>query len=321
MTSDFGFETTSDEAVTALADQIKGKTILVTGATLGGIGAETARAIAKHQPKLVIVAGRRQEALDDIIRKIKQETPAANLRSLVIDLASFESVHAAADQVNQYEEPIDVLINNAAIMAPPYHTTKDGFEAQFGTNHLGPFLFTALIFNRILASTTGEPRIINVASRGHILCPILFDDYGFSNGEKYNRWHAYGQSKTANMLFSKELAKRYKDKGLVSFSLHPGVIATNLSRDVLETKEQKLARTTYDGILYYSVNSTQQKTIPQGASTTIVAAFDPTIKPYSGSYLQDCRIDNESPRDYALDEFNAEKLWLLSEKLVGKQFP
>ncbi|KAI9289939.1 hypothetical protein BC943DRAFT_312949 [Umbelopsis sp. AD052] len=321
MAFDFGFETTSDEAATALADQIKGKTILITGASLNGIGAETANALAKHQPKLVIVAGRRQEALDETIQKIKQETPDANLRSLVVDLASFESVKAAAKQVNQYEEPIDILINNAAIMAPPYHTTQEGFEAQFGTNHLGPFLFTALIFDRILASTSGEPRIINVASRGHILCPILFDDYGFSNGEKYDKWHAYGQSKTANMLFSKELAKRYKNKGLVSFSLHPGVIATNLSRDVYESQEEKLQRKTYDGILYYSVNSTKQKTISQGASTTIVAAFDPSLKPYSGSYLQDCRVDNESPREYALDDANAERLWALSEKLVGKGFP
>lgn len=321
MTFDFGFETTSDEAAAALAGQIRGKTILVTGATPGGIGFETARALAKHQPKLVIVAGRREEVLNDAIRKIKEDTPDANLRPLIIDLASFESVKAAAKQVNQYEEPIDVLINNAAIMAPPYHVTKEGFEAQFGTNHLGPFLFTALIFNRVLASSTREPRIINVASRGHILCPILFDDYGFSDGKKYNKWHAYGQSKTANMLFSKELAKRYKDKGLVSFSLHPGVIATNLSRDVHESQEEKLGRTTYDGILYYSVNSTKQKTVSQGASTTIVAAFDPSLKPYSGSYLQDCRIDNESPRDYALDEANAEKLWALSENLVETNFP
>lgn len=321
MTFDFGFETTSDEAAAALADQIRGKTILVTGATPGGIGFETARALAKHQPKLVIVAGRREEALNDAIQKIKEEAPDANLRSLIVDLASFESVKVAAKQVNQYAEPIDVLINNAAIMAPPYHTTKEGFEAQFGTNHLGPFLFTALIFNRVLASSTGEPRIINVASRGHILCPILFDDYGFSDGKKYNKWHAYGQSKTANMLFSKELAKRYKDKGLVSFSLHPGVIATNLSRDVHESQEEKLGRTTYDGILYYSVNSTKQKTVSQGASTTIIASFDPSLKPYSGSYLQDCRVDNESPRDYALDEANAEKLWALSEKLVETNFP
>lgn len=320
MTSHFGFDTTSDDAAAAFADQIKGKTVLVTGATWGGLGAETARVIAKHDPKLVIVAGRREEALDDTIQKIKAETPNANLRPLIIDLGSFQSVRAAAKEINAYVDPIDVLINNAAIMAPPYHTTQEGFEAQFGTNHLGPFLFTSLIFDRILASKTGEPRIVNVSSRGHHFCPILFEDYGFAGGDNYNRWHAYGQSKTANILFSRELAKRYGSKGLTAFSLHPGVIRTNLSRDVNETPEEKLQRKTYDGIFYYSVNSTKQKTISQGTSTTIVAAFDPSIKSQNGSYLNDARIDNESAREYALDDSNAERLWELSERLVGGKF-
>src|ERR1700710_1288187 len=117
-------------------------------------------------------------------------------------------------------------------MASPYYTTKDGFEAQIGTNHLGPFVFTNLILPRILASKTGSPRIVSVSSAGHFLSPVKFDDPSFQGGKAYAKWEAYGQSKTANILFAKELVKRYGSKSLIAFSLHPGTIQTNLSRDI-----------------------------------------------------------------------------------------
>ncbi|KAK9761280.1 hypothetical protein K7432_013937 [Basidiobolus ranarum] len=163
----FNNETTAEEAAALFANDIKGKAVLVTGGTLGGLGAEAARVIAKYSAGPVILSGRKQDALDDSIKKIKEETPEAKLRSLIIDLASLESVRHAAKVVNEYSEPIDILINNAAIMASPYSTLTDGFESQFGVNHLGPFLFTNLILPRILASKTGAPRIVNVSSIGH----------------------------------------------------------------------------------------------------------------------------------------------------------
>jgi NAD(P)-dependent dehydrogenase (short-subunit alcohol dehydrogenase family) len=316
--NNFGRETTADEAASFYASEIQGKTVLVTGSTWGGLGAESARVIAKHNPKLLILAGRKQEALDETVQKIKEESPKANLRTLIIDLASLESVKKAAAEVNQYPEPIDVLINNAGIMASPYHTTKDGFEGQLGTNHLGPFVFTNLILPRVLASSSR--RIVNVSSGLSALSSIHFDDPQFKNGETYAKWVAYGQSKTANILFSRELAKRYGSKGLVAFSLHPGVIATNLARDV---KPEEFEVPFYDAWGQPFDSSTVDfKTLEAGSSTHIVAAFDQSIKDQSGSYLDNCQIANDSQhlRPYATNDENAHKLWTLSEQLVEQQF-
>ncbi|GAB5587120.1 hypothetical protein Unana1_02020 [Umbelopsis nana] len=318
MSHNFGFHTPADEVAQAFHNEIKGKTVLVTGCTWGGLGGEAARVIAKYDAGLVIVAGRKQEALDDTIGKIKAETPSANLRSLILDLASLESCKKAATEVNAYAEPIDVLINNAAIMSCPYHTTKDGFEAQVGTNHLGPFVFTNLILPKILASKTGSPRIVNVSSIGHIFSPIRFDDPFFNDGKDYDKWASYGQSKTANILFARELSKRYKSKGLVVFSLHPGGIRTNLGRDLSSNEFDTLLKD-YDGnpVDFSNVNF---KTLPQGTATHIVAAFDPSIKSHSGSYLEDCQIANDNLKPWANDEAQAERLWTLSERLVGQKF-
>ncbi|KAH8551427.1 hypothetical protein BGW37DRAFT_513254 [Umbelopsis sp. PMI_123] len=316
----FGNQTEAEEVATYFGNEIKGKTVLITGCTWGGLGAEAARVVAKHHAGLVIVAGRKQESLDDTIQKIKEETPSANVRPLIIDLASLESVRKAAAEVNAYPEAIDVLINNAAIMASPYHTTKDGFEAQFGTNHIGPFLFTNLIMPKLLASKTGAPppRIVNVSSIGHIFSPIRFDDPFFENGKTYQKWTSYGQSKTANMLFARELAKRYKNKGLTAFSLHPGGINTNLARDV-KPEEFSEPLQDYDGNTI-DFSKMEWKSIPQGTSTHIVAAFDPNITSDSGSYLNDCQIAVDQAKAYAKDDTQAEKLWKLSETLVGQTF-
>lgn len=319
MSAQFSKETTSEAAASFFADEINGKTVLVTGANWGGLGAEAARVIAKNGAGLVILAGRRQESLDETIQKIKAESPNANLRSLILDLSSLESVRQAAQEVNQYPETIDVLINNAAVMATPYSITKDGFELQFGTNHLGHFLFTGLILSRIMASK--EPRIVNVSSFGHNFCPILYDDPGFSKGAVYHKWHAYGQAKTANILFSRELANRYGDKGLTAFSLHPGHIMTPLAKHINVEDEVKSERVDYYGNkVPKPADLLGFKTIQQGTSTHIVAAFDPSIKSQNGSYLQDARIDNDSVKGWAKDDQNAARLWELSEKLVGYTF-
>ncbi|ORX88406.1 NAD(P)-binding protein [Basidiobolus meristosporus CBS 931.73] len=266
MAHQFGKETTAEEVAAVLSKSIQGKTVLITGATWGGLGAEAARVIAKHGAALVIVAGRRKEALEETISNIKKE---------------------AAKEVNGYTEPIDVLINNAAIMASSYAKTEDGFEAH----------------------------------GGHRISPIRFTDPGFSNGDVYNKWQAYGQSKTANILFAKELSTRYKGQGVAAFSLHPGVIETNLANHLNMEEEIHGDTLGADGTPVFTAASAKlmtRKTIPQGTSTHIVAAFDPAIQEQSGSYLQDAHIDNEAARPYALDDENAKKLWELSENLVGE---
>lgn len=310
----FNKKSTADEVANHFSTEIKGKNVLVTGCTLGGLGAEAARVIAKNGAALVILSGRNKSKIQATIKSIKEETPGANLRPLVMDLASLESVRKAATEVNAYPEHIDVLINNAAIMAHPFSKTVDGFEDQFGTNHLGPFLFTTSILPKIMASKS--PRIVNVSSTGHRFSPIRFDDPTFEKG--YNKWTAYGQAKTANMLFAKELSNKYKSKGLTSFSLHPGGIMTNLASHLDFQEEMASGFIDYNGEpLFDPSQPVEFKTVPEGTATHIVAAFDPEIASQTGSYLYDCQVANDKARPYALDDEQAAKLWTLSEDLVA----
>ncbi|GAB5587122.1 hypothetical protein Unana1_02022 [Umbelopsis nana] len=316
MTILFTDQTTAEEAAAALAKEIRGKTVLITGATWGGLGAESARVIAKHSPRLIILACRKEQSVLETIDKIKAEVPSAPLRPLMLDLASLKSVRKAAKEVNYYTEPIDVLINNAGIMAPPYFKTEDGFEGQLGVNHLCPFEFTNLIMPRILASNT--PRIVNVSSTVHWLSPIRYDDPGFSEGIVYDNFQAYGQSKTANILFSKELSRRYKDDGLLAFSLHPGGVNTNLLRHFDIAQVLKEGVTDYKGNSF-DLTAVKWKSLEVGSATHIVAAFDPSIADQNGSYLEDAQVNNGLARPDALDEENAIKLWDFSERLLAEK--
>jgi NAD(P)-dependent dehydrogenase (short-subunit alcohol dehydrogenase family) len=213
------------------ASSIAGKIVLTTGVTQGGLGATFLEEIAKHKPKLLILAGRCHSKVQATAGKIKSNPESADVetRILILDLASQTQVREAAKQVLSYpEDRIDVLVNSAGIMAGPYRTTEDGIEAQFGSNHIGHFLFTNLIMRKMLASPS--PRVVNVASDGHRFSGIRFNDYNFSNGKAYDQWEAYGQSKTANILFSKALASKLGTRGLSSYSLHPGVtLGTSLA--------------------------------------------------------------------------------------------
>eukprot|EP00918_Siedleckia_nematoides_P005413 GHVU01011936.1.p1 GENE.GHVU01011936.1~~GHVU01011936.1.p1 ORF type:complete len:187 (-),score=12.83 GHVU01011936.1:406-966(-) len=168
MSHKFGENTTAEEVGQALSANVKGKNVLITGVAPDGLGGEAARVTAKYA-NLVIIAGRNLDKLEQSVKQIKSETPAANIRTLVVDFTSLESVRRAAAEVIAYSEPINVLINNAGIMASPYSVTAEGFESQFGTNHLAPFLFTALIFPRLVedSSPSSPSRVINISSRGH----------------------------------------------------------------------------------------------------------------------------------------------------------
>lgn len=198
--------------------------------------------------------------------------------------------------MNAYDFKIDVLINNAAIMASPEFTRSvDGIENQFATNHVGPSLFTVLIKSALSHGV----RIVNVSSLAVRYSPVRFDDLDFGNGKNYVKWEAYGQSKSANALFSVSLAKKWTDIGATAFSLHPGIIETNLANTI--TLEEKIATGMFnaDGT---PGDKYDWKSIPQGAATTIVAAFDPEIAPHSGDYLSDCIVDNAAGAAHAVDE-------------------
>jgi len=305
------------------ASHIAGKIVLVTGVTPGGTGAIFVETIARHKPKLLILAGRTHSKVQATADKIASD--AANVgvetRVLVLDLASQKQVRKAAEEVLAYPEPsIDVLVNSAGIMAGPYRTTEEGIELQFGSNHIGHFLFTNLIVPKIMASRS--PRIINVSSDGHRLSPVRFNDWNFQDGKAYNQWVAYAQSKSANILFSKALAQKLGSKGLRSFSLHPGVmLGTSLGPGLDETdfKELKALDKAIGEPFGEDDAGFDLKNSDEMAATHVVAAFDPRLDSFNGAYLENGNV-SQNARSTVTVPGDAEKLWELSEKLIGQQF-
>ncbi|GKT84093.1 short-chain dehydrogenase/reductase family [Colletotrichum tofieldiae] len=182
MAPQLGFETTGTELVAEYADHIKGKTILVTGVSPGGLGAAFAEKTAAGAPALLILAGRNTAKVQQTADAITAAHPGVGVKALEFDLGSFKSVRKAAETVNGWEDvlKIDVLVNNAGVMATPWGKTEDGFETQFGTNHLGPFLFTNLVIGKVMAAEA--PRIVMVSSDGHRMGHIRWTDYNFNVG-------------------------------------------------------------------------------------------------------------------------------------------
>lgn len=318
--SGFGWASTTDEGLEGV--DLSGKTAFITGAN-SGLGQETARAMAARGAHIVM-AGRDQGKLDEAMAAIHAEQPEAQLDTITLDLASLESIRAATSRARQRFEKIDLLINNAGVMACPFEHTADGFERQFGTNHLGHFALTAELMP-LIERGTGQ-RIVNLSSRGHHFAPVDFDDPNFAH-RPYDPWASYGQSKTANILFTVGLEARFAVMGIHAYAVHPGGIQTNLGRHMTpEMIEVLMARvTTSDAGFAW-------KTIPQGAATTCWAATAPELEGGSGIgggvYCEDCHVaevDDESAaggvRSYALNSSYADRLWKLSEELTGAKFP
>jgi NAD(P)-dependent dehydrogenase (short-subunit alcohol dehydrogenase family) len=223
-------KTTCDELVKVYASHIKGKTVITTGVSAGGMGSAFVTSIARAQPSLLILAGRTRDKLQETARAILQDNPNVAVRPVVVDLASMASVRQAAADINAWDDvpKIDVLVNSAGIMKVPYQLTPDGFELTLATNYLGHFLFTNLIMDKLMAAAS--PRVILLGSDAHRLSPLRWGDPQFDNGTLYNGWAAYGQSKTALMLMAISLAEKLGNKGLRVFAIHPGVVmGTNLT--------------------------------------------------------------------------------------------
>lgn len=314
--SAFGWASTTDEVLEGI--DLSGRTAFITGAN-SGLGQETARAMAAKGAH-VVLAGRDQAKLDEAVAAILATVPKAQLDTITVDLASLESIRAATSRARQRFAKIDLLINNAGVMATPFEHTADGFERQFGTNHLGHFALTAELMPLIEAGDA--KRIVNLSSRGHHMGPVHFDDPNFVH-RPYDPWSSYGQSKTANVLFSVGIEARYAVMGIHAYAVHPGGIETNLGRHMTqEMREALMARiTSRDGGFAW-------KTIPQGAATSCWAATAPELEGKGGVYCEDCHVaevDDESAsggvRSYALNPSFADQLWKLSEELTGAKFP
>ncbi|KAK4500828.1 hypothetical protein PRZ48_009020 [Zasmidium cellare] len=224
MSSQLGFSTSINDLAREYAASVRGKTILITGVTAKSIGAAFVLGIAATSPKLIILAGRTKAKVEQTGKDLEAAHPTIPWRLLELDLADQDQIRRAAGEVVRYEEIIDVLVLNAGVMSTPWSTTKQGIEMQFGVNHVRYFLFANLIIPKILKSPA--PRVVLTTSDGHRLSPIRFYDHNFDNGKTYNSWYAYGQSKTANMLYARSLAAKLPS--LLVFSHHPGVINTEL---------------------------------------------------------------------------------------------
>lgn len=279
---------------------LKGKTVVITGANTG-IGKETAVDLAARGAR-VIIGCRNMEKGKEALKEIQDRSKNTNVFLEKLDLASLESVRSFADNILNSEPRLDILINNAGVMACPYQKTKDGFEMQFGVNHLGHFLLTLLLLDRLKHSQPS--RIINVSSSAHRMGDgkIKFDD--INHEKSYSSWGAYFDSKLANVLFTRELSKRLEGTHVTVNALHPGAVTTELQR-----------HSVLSSALFYPVRWYMFKTAEQGAQTTIHCAVSEEMEGVSGKYLRDCHI--VEPSKSAQDDEAATKLWEVSLKLVA----
>jgi NAD(P)-dependent dehydrogenase (short-subunit alcohol dehydrogenase family) len=306
ITTPFGSESTAAEVVAGV--DLTGKRAIVTGGS-SGIGVETARALAAAGAD-VTLAVRNAEAGRNVAEDITATTGNADLRVAELDLAVPRSIAAL---VAGWTGPLDVLVNNAGVMAiPDLQLTPEGWELQFATNHLGHFAL-AVGLHDALAKASAGARIVSLSSRGHLRSPVVFEDINFAS-RPYEPLVAYGQSKTANVLFAVEASRRWADEGVTANAVHPGAVATtNLSRHL---DPDELERIKAAGVYHY-------KSTEQGAATSVLVATSPELDGIGGRYFQDC---NEAPvvdpataeangtgvAGYAVDPANAERLWQLS---------
>ncbi|NND66755.1 MAG: SDR family NAD(P)-dependent oxidoreductase [Halioglobus sp.] len=309
----FNAESTTDQVIEGIS--LAGDIALVTGAS-SGLGVETSRALAAAGAEVVMLA-RDEAKLAAAADTLRQGNPDATFHTHLVDLASLDSVRHAADELRRKYPAIQLLINNAGVMACPLLRTADGFEMQFGTNHLGHFLLTCLLQPSLVAGAPG--RVVNLSSGGHKFANFNFDDPNYAQRD-YDKWQAYGESKTANVLFTVALDARLQGSGVRSLAVHPGVIMTELSRHMQQEDFESLsARAPGDGGLTF-------KSVEQGAATSTWAATSPDLVDCGGLYLEDCQVaepagpgSGNGVEDYALDTAAAERLWSLSEELVGER--
>ena len=307
-----GAERTTDHVLEGT--DLRGRRFLVTGASTG-LGEETTRAVAAHGAA-VTLAVRDLDRGPRAAERIRASVPDADLHVRRLDLASLAGVRRFAEEYRAEHDRLDVLVNNAGVMACPFATTEDGFELQFATNHLGHFLLAALLTPLLRAAAPA--RVVALSSRGHSRSDVDLDDPGFATSE-YEPWVAYGRSKTANALFAVAYDHHHAAEGIHAFSVHPGVIATELSRHLTDETLASLAERLPPGRRLHF------KTVPQGAATTVWAATAPELDDHGGAYLEDCHVARvtddpgatDGVRPYAIDPERAEALWARSEQLVG----
>jgi NAD(P)-dependent dehydrogenase (short-subunit alcohol dehydrogenase family) len=302
----FGATSTTDEVLEGV--NLKGKRVLVTGVS-AGLGVETARALVTHGAEVVGAA--------------RDLANGGGLELVELDLASLDSVRVCANALVDAAKPFDLVIANAGIMACPYGKTVDGFETQFGTNHLGHFV----LVNSIVSLMKPGSRLVNLSSAGHRYSDVDLDDPNFER-TPYDPWAAYGRSKTANILFAVEFDRRHKADGIRASAVHPGGIQTELSRHIGEEGINQLVERINAATRAAGEPDFKFKSIPQGAATTVWAGVVPAADEVGGRYCEDCHVAEIEPdaakragvKPYALNPETAKALWAKSEEMVGERF-
>lgn len=318
MAKTFGAESTADEVLQGV--DLSGKRVLVTG-TSAGLGVETARSLAAHGATVVGTA----RDLNKAQHALKEAFPAGSVPIDLVeaDLASLKSVRKAAADLIARGKPFDVIIANAGVMACPQGKTQDGFETQFGTNHLGHFV----LVNKLVPILKSGGRIVTLSSAGHQLSDVDIEDPNFER-TPYQPFTAYGRSKTANILYAVALDSRLKGRGVRATSIHPGGIQTELGRHLTpELIAQMMARIN-KGAAPGSAPAFRFKTVPQGSATSVWSGFVASPDAVGAHYCEDCHVceindDTNSRvgvRSYALNLDRANALWRKSEEMVGEKF-
>jgi NAD(P)-dependent dehydrogenase (short-subunit alcohol dehydrogenase family) len=315
----FGATSTTDEVLEGV--NLRGTRVLVTGVS-AGLGVETARALVAHGAN-VVGAARDLTKAKAATAGVRASGNSGGLELVELDLASLDSVRVCANALVDNGKPFDLVIANAGVMACPYGKTVDGFETQFGTNHLGHFVLA----NRIASLMKPGSRLVNLSSAGHRYSDVDLDDPNFER-TPYDPWAAYGRSKTANILFTVEFDRRHKGNGIRATAVHPGGIQTELSRHIgeegiMQLVERINARTRAAGEPDFKF-----KTIPQGAATSVWAGIVAAADDVGGRYCEDCHVAAIEPdatkragvKPYALNPETAKALWAKSEEIVGERF-
>ena len=325
MTKQLGATSTTDDVLSGI--RLDGKRILVTGAS-AGLGVETARALAAHGAT-VVGAARDLDKAARAIAGARQEAAAGggSIELVELDLASLASVRACSNKLLAETKPFDIIIANAGVMATPPGKTADGFETQFGTNHLGHFV----LVNRLASLLTDGGRVVMLASSGHRFANVDLDDPGFER-TPYDPFVAYGRSKTANILFAVAFDQRHRARGVRAAAVHPGGIQTELGRHMGEEQLTNMVETINKQLASEGKAPFQFKTIPQGAATSVWTAAVASADDIGGRYCENCHVSgvvpddavitpvSEGVRSYALDPANAAALWRLSEHMVNETF-
>jgi NAD(P)-dependent dehydrogenase (short-subunit alcohol dehydrogenase family) len=292
---------------------LTGKTCVITGAS-AGLGRESARALAKTGAH-VVLAARNPSALADAEAWIRGEVSGARTSTVALDLTSLAGIRAAAATIQDLAPAIHVLMNNAGVMFTPFSRTSDGFEIQFGTNHLGHFELTRLLTPQLLAADGA--RIVILSSDGHRMSDVDLDDPNWERRD-YDKFAAYGASKTANVLHMVELDRRLSGRGVRAYAVHPGVVATSLARHMTRDDFTSLTQFAPADPGQEKIDVRRDFTMPEhGAATQVWAAVSKDLADVGSVYLVDCAIrDDVAP--YAVDDAHALALWQVSERLVGR---